>query len=238
MLFTNRTDAGAKLGGRIKAVLPTDYPSPIILGIPRGGMEVAAAASQVSSFPYSFIVTRKLRTPNHPELAFGAVAEQGQPWLNDDVVASHGLDKETIEREVKIQRAECRRRREMLSRIFACPSLPGHSAIVVDDGMATGATMIAALKQARIEGAAKAVCAVPVCPDEMLTPLRSWCDQLVVLHHPAWFSAVGEFYEHFPQLEDADLERLARGQLGISQARTDRYHHSLRPGRPNQEKGP
>lgn len=219
--FDDRHDAGTKLAAVLRQ---QGFKHPVILAIPRGGVEIAAAIAKATRWPWSVILTRKLRTPSRPELAFGAVSKTGEPWLNSDVIKLYSIDQATIAAEVARQRQECARREEALRPLFHPVTIPGNTVIVVDDGVATGATMIAALQLVKKTGASKVVCATPVCPDEMRAILLQHCDQLVTLRHPAWFSAVGEFYASFPQLNDRDVELLASKNFRVPQPQSDGYH--------------
>ena len=201
MIFQDRTDAGKKLGQKLSK---QKIDRPILVALPRGGIPVAAAASQVTGWPLAVFVSRKLRCPWQPELAFGAVTESGPPYFNVPLMASLGIDPETRDHEVAVQRAECSRRREL----FRDCQIPGgdlsFTPIIVDDGIATGATMIAAVHALKASGFKRVLCAVPVSSLEGGSEIDASSDGLVTLERPPGFMSVGQFYIHFPQTSDEE----------------------------------
>lgn len=181
---------------------------PIVLAIPRGGVPVAAAIAGQLGVPFDVIVAHKLGAPDNPELAIGAVAADGtvlvEPWARDIV----GRDVRYVEAEAAAEVDRARAREAALRRGRARLDLASRTAIIVDDGIATGATMHVAILAARAAGASRVVCAIPVGAAESISMLEQVADAVVVLATPSPFRAVGEWYERFDQVADADVEKL------------------------------
>ncbi|GGN77645.1 hypothetical protein GCM10011610_24290 [Nocardia rhizosphaerihabitans] len=207
MLFDDRRDAGRQLAERLVHLRDEDL---IVVGLPRGGVPVAYEIAQALDAPLDVIVVRKLGVPYQPELAFGAIGEDDARVINDVVVAYTGLagaDMASVERR---EREELARRAERLRRTYPRVTLSGRTAVVVDDGIATGATARAACQVARARGAQRVVLAVPVAPRDTLAMLRDVADEVVCLELPTWFSAVGCWYRRFGQVSDAEVAELLR----------------------------
>ncbi|MFG3539635.1 phosphoribosyltransferase family protein [Streptomyces clavifer] len=212
MLFTDRTDAGRQLAGALGHLLPRD---PVVLGLPRGGVPVAFEVAHALRAPLDVIVVRKLGVPYHPELGFGAIGEGGVRVISDEIVRHAGVREEDLE---SVERAESA---ELLRRAGAYregrPRLPltGRTVVVVDDGIATGATARAACRVVRAQGAAHIVLAVPVASPDAVARLRDDVDEVVCLSTPSLFSAVGEWYRDFSQTSDEEVVTLlARSPAG------------------------
>ena len=204
MRFRDRAAAGRLLGERLRQDRLDD---PVVLGLPRGGVVVAAEVAETLGAPLDIIVARKLGVPWQPELAFGAVAP-GVVVLRDDVVRAAGID----EREIASAAARERARLDELAQRYrgdAAPmSLRGRTAIVVDDGLATGATATAAARSARTQGPARVVVAAPVCAHPTAELLRREVDDVICLAELDDFRAVGLSYDDFGQVEDDEVARL------------------------------
>ncbi len=185
---------------------------PVVLAIPRGGVVVGREVATVLGALLAVVVPRKLRSPYNPELAIGAVAEDGAVFLDEEL--SRGVAREYVEQEIAVQRAEIARRIQVYRRGAPLPPLDGRTAIVVDDGIATGATMIAALRAVRARGPVWLVAAVPVAPPESLAALAKDADEVVCLSTPALFHAVGQFYEDFTQVDDDEVVALLQVASG------------------------
>jgi predicted phosphoribosyltransferase len=186
-------------------------PGVIVLGLPRGGVPVAKEVSTALNAPLDVFVVRKLGVPRREELAMGAIASGGVRVLNDDVVRSLRIDPQVIETTAKAETIELERR-EKLYRARRPPlDLAGKVVILVDDGLATGSTMRAAIDAARLHGPAKIVVAVPVSAPSTCESLRSVADEVVCAVTPKGLFAVGQWYEDFTQTSDADITDL----LGI-----------------------
>jgi putative phosphoribosyl transferase len=210
--FEDRTDAGERLA----AVLTQfrERPDAIVLGLARGGIPVAAAAAKALYLPLGAVLVRKLGIPGHDETAYGALAwSQGRivrvlnrPLM--DRVLEHGVRPEWL------AEVEARERAELLRRVETYPGishdLTGRTVLLVDDGLATGATMRAAAEAARAAGASHVVAAAPVGSVEAEAAVSAVCDAVLCLHLPGKFRAVGSFYSHFEQLTDEDAISLLR----------------------------
>ncbi len=204
-LFRDRAEAGRDL-----AVLLEKYrgPGTLVLGLPRGGVVVAAAVARDLDCEQSVIISRKIGAPDNPEYALGAVAEGGGVAINESEVAAIGLTSVWLEAEIRHQEEEIARRIELYRSGAPLPVIRDRPVIVVDDGVATGLTMLAALRTLRNQGARVVVMATPVIPPTTLDRLRPECDEAVFICAPEPFYAVGMFYEDFEQVEDDEVIRL------------------------------
>lgn len=231
-IYRNRTEAGRLLGQRLQAegyaVSVTARP-PLVLAVPRGGIEVAVPIAEALGAELDVVLARKLRAPFQPELAIGAVSEDGIVSLNPDTAALPGMDDGYVREERSRQLAEIARRRELYRAVRPAATVAGRTVILTDDGIATGATMIAAIRTARTAGARKIVVAVPVGAPERLAAIESLCDRLLCLQSPADFMAVGQFYREFPQVDDARVVKLLAGRCAWSET-TDRDRGFDEPG--------
>ncbi|MFC8712691.1 phosphoribosyltransferase family protein [Streptomyces sp. NPDC057197] len=203
MLFTDRAAAGRHLGDRLAAL--AGRPDVVVLGLPRGGVPVAAAVARALDAPLDLCLVRKLGVPAQPELAMGAIGEDGVRVVDDTVVREVGVPPAALERVAE------REQRELLRRAARYrgdrPALPvaGRTVVLVDDGVATGSTARAACRTVRARGAARTVLAVPVAPPDWTRRLAGEADELVALETPSGFFAVGQFYTDFAQLDDEDV---------------------------------
>ena len=201
-MFQDRTDAGERLAERLAHLLGAD---PIVLALPRGGVPVGVEVARVLRAPLDVLVVRKLGVPGQPELAMGAIGEEGVRVLNVDVLRSCGVTDEDLARVEARERAELVRRAVAFRGSRPPLSLRGRTAIVVDDGLATGATARAALRVARARGAAYLVLAVPVAPPETLRALAVETDEVVCVEAPRRLYSVGEWYLDFAQTTDDEV---------------------------------
>lgn len=213
MPFSDRTDAGSRLG-TLLAARPSARDGPrgtvVVLGLPRGGVPVAAEVATALHAPLDVLMVRKLGVPAQPELAFGAVGENGVRVLNDEVVRSARLSPREIEDIEASERGELSRRLRSYREGRAATPLRDKTALIVDDGVATGATARAACLIARAEGAARVVVAVPVAPQEWTQRLGDVADELVCVDSPAQFLAVGQFYDDFSPTTDGEVREVLR----------------------------
>jgi putative phosphoribosyl transferase len=204
-LFVDRAEAGRLLAARLRHLADR---SPLVLGIPRGGVAVAAEVARELGADLDVILSRKLRAPWQPELALGAICEGGEVHLDEGVAAGGGVAGRVIEEEIRVQTEEIERRRELFRRVKPRADPNGRTVILVDDGLATGSTMLAALRTLRAERPARLVVGLPVAPADRLEEVRRIADEVVCLAAPADFLAVGEFYRHFGQVSDDRVCRL------------------------------
>ncbi len=206
MMFQDRDEAALILAEKLK-----DYRGkhPLILAIPRGAVPMAKIIAHELEGSYDVVLVRKLRAPYQPELAIGSVDESGWTYIADHA-ASVGGSADYIEYEKKTQMETIRKRRAQYTPVRAPVDPAGRIVIVIDDGLATGATMISALHGLRARHPARLICAVPVSPPETLEKISRLADETVCLQSPGNFQAVGQFYRHFPQVEDEEVIKLLR----------------------------
>ena len=212
--FQNRSEAGQLLGERL-GYLTSERP--VVLGLPRGGVPVAFEVAQALASPLDVLVVRKLGVPFHPELAFGAIGEDDAQVLNTRLVQRLGLSKDTIAEVARHERAELIRRVEFYRGDRAALALIGRTVVIVDDGLATGATARVAVEVARARGAKRIIVAVPVSPREAVAELRTLADEVISLQVPTRFEAVGEWYEDFNQTTDDEVTSLLRKSSNTDQ---------------------
>jgi putative phosphoribosyl transferase len=205
--FNDRDEAGTLLVERLRG---SDTEKPLVLAIPRGGIEVGAAIARGLGCDLDVVLSRKLRAPHQPELAIGAVSESGAVYLNRFATAMTDAGQAYVEAERKKQLEEIDRRRKMFRAVRPQADVRGRTVILTDDGIATGATMIAALKTVRAAGAKQVIVAVPVGSPDRIDALRPLCDRVECLLEPAEFWAVGQFYRHFEQVSDERVVELLR----------------------------
>lgn len=216
MLFRDRRDAGRRLG---VALLRYRGENPFVLAIPRGGVVVGYEVATALDAPLDIVVPRKLRAPHNPELAIGAIAHDGSIYLDERLARELSVDEEYLQKEVEAQKEEIRRRMALYRGDRPLPTLEDRCAIVVDDGIATGSTMIVALRAIRGARPRRLVAAIPVAPPEGVERLRQEADDVVCLATPVLFYAVGQFYEDFRQTEDAEVLDLLERRYEAMQTR-------------------
>jgi predicted phosphoribosyltransferase len=204
MRFRNREDAASQLAGRLEKYRGRH---PLVLGIPRGGMPMAALIADRLGGDLDVMLVHKLRAPFQPELALGSVDEAGRVYLTA-TARELAIDEKALEAEKQEQLATLKRRRERYTAAHPRVGLAGRVVILVDDGLATGSTAIAAVRAARGEQPEKIVVAVGVAPPETLGRLQREADEVVCLHAPAQFWAVGEFFADFSEVTDDDVVRI------------------------------
>lgn len=206
-VFRDREDGARRLAAKFRH---RQLCAPVVLAIPRGGVVTGAVLASELGADLDVALSRKLRAPGQPELAIGAIGEDGQVYLNPDVEAYLGDLEDYLEGERRHQLAEIARRRKLFRRVRPPAPLAGRSVIVTDDGIATGSTMIAALHAIRAQGPRELIVAVPVASPERLVEIRRHCDDVVCLLAPERFSAVGQFYRDFTPVEDEEAIAILR----------------------------
>lgn len=205
--FVNRVDAGKRLASALKN-FSGKYG--VVLAIPRGGVMVGFEIAKALNLPLDITIPRKIGAPDNPELAIGAVAEDGSAILDNNLIKYLGISREYIKEESERQKQEIERRLKLYRQEKSYPDLKGFDVIVVDDGIATGSTMKAALASVRNRGAASVTVAVPVGPPSTIEELNELADRVVCLYTPEYFQAIGEFYTDFSQTPDEEVIRLLR----------------------------
>lgn len=207
MQFKNRESAGVMLAERLRRLNLT---RPLVLGIPRGGVEVAAAIASALNAELDVVLSRKLPVPWEPELALGAISEEGTIVWNPEVAAQVRLGDDELNYVKQSVMQEIDRRRTSYRNIRPRATVQGRSVIITDDGLATGATMKAAIADIRSRAASEIIVAVPVAASSSLSQIRNLADDVVCLYDTPDFMAVGYFYENFEQVDDYQVEQLLR----------------------------
>lgn len=202
MRFRDRRDAGEQLA---RELVPLGLAPATILAIPRGGVIVADAIVRRLGWPLDLVLPRKLRAPLNPELAFGAVTVDGTVYLDAAVARTLRVDDRYLYQEITAQIAEIERRRAVYRGDRPAPDLRGRTAVLVDDGLATGATAIASVRMLRYQLAREVVVAIPVGPSDAVRRLEREADRVICVLRPPSFLAVGEFYDDFTQTADEEV---------------------------------
>ena len=201
-MFRDREDGARQLARRFQG---RELHDPLVLGIPRGGVVTAAVLARELDAELDVVLSRKLRAPEQPELAIGAICEDGHVWINpaaQGIIASHpGY----LAEERRRQMAEIDRRRRLFRAVRPKASVADRSVIVTDDGIATGSTMMAALQTVKPQKPRELIVAVPVASPDRIQGILRWCDDVVCLLAPEEFWSIGQFYEDFSQVEDEQV---------------------------------
>ncbi|MFJ7178689.1 phosphoribosyltransferase [Streptomyces massasporeus] len=214
MRFRDRRQAGEELAETLRTRQREGHlPDPLVLALPRGGVAVAREVAAALSAPLDVLVVRKIGAPHHEELGVGAMAGDEVPLLDEDALRHLGIGGAALAPVIERERAELRRRERLYRQGRPAPDLRGRTVIVVDDGLATGSTARAALRFVRRQAPGKVLLAVPVCSPEGAELMRAEADEVVCLHRPAAFMAVGLWYEDFDQLTDQDVLEALHVQL-------------------------
>ncbi|MBI2914709.1 MAG: phosphoribosyltransferase [Firmicutes bacterium] len=203
-MFKDRHEAGTQLAGKLSHLAGRNA---VILALPRGGVPVGRSLADILGSELDVIVTRKLGAPHNAELAIGAVCEDGTRILNTELIRILRVPQEHIQRTTESELEEMRRRLAVYRGGRPAIPLAGRIAVVTDDGVATGFTMLAALRAVRRQKPAKLIMAVPVAAPEALQDLREAADEVVCLHAPPGFAAVGEHYQDFSAPSDEEVKR-------------------------------
>lgn len=210
ILFKDRKDAGQKLA--LKLTKYKNLSNTIVLGLPRGGVVIAAEISKSLKLPLDIIVIRKMGAPFNPELAIGAVDDEGHRILNDAVIEDLNIDSSYVENESATEKEKALSQMKQFRGNSPALHLKHKTVLLADDGLATGATMKAALFSAKKKGASKIVVAVPVAAIESLKKIEKEVDEIIYIEAPFHFGAVGSFYENFDQTSDEEVIELLHCQ--------------------------
>jgi predicted phosphoribosyltransferase len=203
-MFDDRADAGRQLADLIEG---HDVEADIVLAIPRGGLPVGRAVADALAVPLDIVAARKLGAPGNPEFAIGAVASDGTVFLNDEYIDQLGVDESYVDDAIERERAAAQEKVDRYRSERPPLDLHDKTVVVVDDGVATGATTIACLRQIRAAGAARVVLAVPVGPPDTIERLGAEADEILCVETPPSFMAVGQFYASFTQVSDDEAMR-------------------------------
>jgi predicted phosphoribosyltransferase len=205
--FKDRLDAGRKLA---VALVKYKDQQPVVLALPRGGVPVAAEVASALNAPLDLVLVRKIGVPDEPELAMGAVVDGGTPIVvrNEDIIRLAGIDEADFKAVCDRELAEIERRRQRYLGGRARAEVAGRTAIVVDDGIATGATTRAALRASRMRAPKSLVLAIPVAPSESLVAMRNEADDVVCLEDHELFGAIGFYYSDFRQISDQEVTEI------------------------------
>lgn len=204
--WTDRAEAGRALGQELLRSNLVSGPA-VVQALTRGGVPVGVEVAHALKCPWEPLIVRKVGAPHQPELAVGAVADAAPPVVEFDsqTMTLCGVDRAWVQTRAQVELQEINRRRRLYQghlRSSPLRTLVGQTAVLVDDGLATGTTMRAALRAVRARQAARVVVAIPIAPSSVLADLKPWVDGLVCLQSPDDFQAVGSYYQHFPQVED------------------------------------
>ena len=207
MMFRNRSDAGTQLGDLLAQL---DLKAPLVLAIPRGGIVTGAAIAARLGADLDVLLTHKLRSPSNPELAFGAVGEGDEIYIDPDISRQLDITPQEFEAEHRHQLTEIARRRKLFRDDAPPAPMTGRSVILTDDGLATGSTLMAAIPIIRKAAPHELILAVPVAPPDRLKIIGALCDRVVCPIAPPGFQAVGQYYESFNAVSDAEAAELLR----------------------------
>ena len=207
MKFQDRAEAGQRLAAALQR-FAADHP--LILGLPRGGVVVGAEIARILQCNWDVLLVKKLRAPGNPELALGAICEDGKAFVNEEVRELAVATREYLDDEIRARLAEIAEQRRVYRKVKNYISPTDRVAILVDDGLATGATMIAAVQATALSRPRQLIVAVPVSPPDTEAKLETMpqVSEVVCLDTPSWFQGVGQFYEDFSQVSDEEVVRI------------------------------
>ena len=224
--FKDRDDAGSQLAELLTHLRGRDA---LVLALPRGGLPVAYEVARALQAPLDVLNVRKLGVPWHEELAMGAIATGGVRVLNNEIIMATGVTTEILDEATAIQQVELDRRERLYRLGRPAPTIRGRMVVLVDDGIATGATVRAAISVVRAQHPAKLILAVPVAQASVASELAREVDELVCVRRPGDLYAIGVWYDHFPQLTDADVqETLAKAAAEWGASLTEESAHNFR----------
>lgn len=204
MLFKDRIDAAEQLSENIRVTRPKDT---IVLALPRGGVPMGLVLAKQHSLPFDVVLAKKLVHPSYSEVAIGAMAEEGTPILNPQIT----VEQNWIDQEIERVQNENERRRKLYDEIAEKQDLTGKDVIIVDDGIATGMTMFAAIAAVKGKQVKQITVAVPIIPQETFQALKQQVDRVAFVEVPEYFlGAVGAYYQHFPQISDQEIQAMLK----------------------------
>ncbi|MDG6952783.1 MAG: phosphoribosyltransferase [Nitrososphaerota archaeon] len=205
MLYKDRADAGKRLAGALLHLRGEDL---VVLGIPRGGVVVANEVAKTLDAPLDVVVTKKIEAPGEPEYALGAVTQEGEVMMDRQAAESLGASAAYLDYQIRLKREEVKDRMQKLRGSAPYPRLEGKVVVIVDDGIATGSSVSAAVMSVKKRGPKDVIVAVPVAPADAVQALSEDGTKVVCVSTPGPFLAIGEFYEDFGQVEDIEVKRI------------------------------
>lgn len=211
-MFKDRSDAGVQLAHRLKEY--KDQKGVLVLALPRGGVVTGYEIARFLNAPLDIVIVRKIGFPGQPEFGIGAVSETGTVVVSEYIMSTYGGLREYVESEITIQKEEINRRVELYRKGKKLPNLEGKTIILVDDGIATGSTMEAAIKTLKEEKINKLIVAVPVAPPNVVDKLEKMVDEFICIETPVDFMAVGSYYHDFTQVSDEEVIELLQRSAG------------------------
>jgi predicted phosphoribosyltransferase len=214
-MFQDREDAALQLADQLRG---RELHDPLVLGIPRGGLVIGAVLARELGAELDVVLVRKLRAPGQPELAIGAVSENGELYLNGYAIEIAGVLEDYLAEERRLQLAEIERRKRLFRSVRPAAPVTGRSVTVTDDGIATGSTMIAGLMALRAQQPHELIVAVPVASPDRLREVQEGCDEVICLLKPRLFWAIGQFYADFGQIDDREVIELLRHYTPVGNA--------------------
>lgn len=211
MNFLDRQDAGRKLAAALKEYISAS--DAVVIALPRGGVVVGYEIASSLSLPLDIVCPRKIAAPFNPEFAIGAITETGEGVLSENLILELNISKDYIDREIEKEKKEAKRRLDRYREGKPQRNLEGKKVILVDDGLATGSTMLAAVKTLKAERVKKIILAIPVAPADTLLKFEKQVDQIICLSIPSSFYAIGQFYDFFDQISDEEVIQLLKKQI-------------------------
>lgn len=213
MIFKDREQAGELVAKKLEKYRQSK--DVVVIGLARGGVVVAASIAKILKLPLDVICIRKIGAPNNPELAIGAIGSSGDVFLNEDLISYLNVPPSFLQAEMQRQKALAKAREEIYHKSFPAVSLKEKIVILVDDGLATGATMQAAIAKMKKEGALRVIVAVPVAAPDSWEQIKPLSDEAICLDTPHFFQAVGQFYDNFSQVEDGEVIAILNRSNGV-----------------------
>lgn len=208
MIFTDRKEAGEKLAEKLSAY--KNSRDTIIMALPRGGVVIGFEIAKDLHLPLDIVVPRKIGAPYNPELAIGAITEDGQGIFHQEIIEMYGISPTYIAQEIEKEKKEAQRRLKLYRNNLPPTNLQGKTVLLVDDGIATAATIRAAIISVRVKQPSKIIVVTPVISPDSLEKIRKEVDEVIVLDAPYDFRAVGQFYKYFPQTTDEEVINLMK----------------------------